>query len=63
MAGLSPEDYDRTLRVVNLALRDAIGAHGPIGKRHANNAARLIAHALTSPVPVRSQRPAGDRPV
>jgi hypothetical protein len=43
---VNPDEYNAAVRIIDAALRDSIGAHGPISKRYAKNAARRIAHEL-----------------
>jgi hypothetical protein len=48
---MSPDDYDRTVNVITVALRDQIGAHGPINHRYSRSTAKRIAHALATANP------------
>jgi hypothetical protein len=49
---VTPADYEAAVQVITLALRDQIGAHGPINRRYSRSTAKRIAHALaTAPPP------------
>ncbi len=43
---MSPDEYQAAIRTITDALRDSIGAHGPINRRYSANTAKRIAHAL-----------------
>lgn len=45
---ITPAEYDAAVDIVTAALRDSIGAHGPINRRYSRSAAKRIVHALTT---------------
>jgi hypothetical protein len=46
-----PDDYEAAVQVITVALRDQIGAHGPINHRYSRSTAKRIAHALATANP------------
>jgi hypothetical protein len=48
---MTPADYEAAVNVITLALRDQIGAHGPINHRYSRSTAKRIAHALATANP------------